>query len=331
MTVQSIINDINAGKLKSIYFLTGEEPYYIDYLTDYIENNFLSESEKVFNQTVLYGKDIDASRVIDELMQYPMMASHRLVIVKEAQEIKNFNNLESYILKPVHHSILVLNYKNKKLDKRTKIAKALQDCACVFETKKLYENQIPDWIIEQGKLKGLEIDPNAARLMTEFVGADLSKLSNEISKLALSNTGTINVDVVREQIGISREFNIFELQKALAFKDRLKATLIAKYLGENPKSNPIQVSLANLFNFFMKVMMAVQYHRLPDSELAKVMGLGNTFFVQEYRTAAKNYSLTKLKEIINLISDFDLMSKGVSNRSISDDQLIKELVYFILK
>lgn len=331
MTVESILKDIDAGKLKSIYFLTGDEPYYIDYLSDYIENNLLTDGEKVFNQSVLYGKDIDASRVIDELMQYPMMATRRLVIVKEAQEIKNFNNLESYILKPVQHSILVLNYKNKKLDKRTKIAKALQDHAVVFETKKLYENQIPDWIIEQGRFKGLKIDPNAARLMAEFIGADLNKLNNEISKLALNNTGTINVDAVREQIGISREFNIFELQKALAFKDRLKATLIAKYLGENPKSNPIQVSLANLFNYFMKVMMAVQYHRLPDSELAKIMGLGNTFFIQEYRAAAKNYSLCKLKEIINLISDFDLMSKGVSNRSISDGQLMKELVHFILK
>lgn len=331
MTVQSIIKDINAGKLKSIYFLTGDEPYYIDYLTDYIENNLLSESEKVFDQAVLYGKDVDATRVIDELMQYPMIASRRLVIVKEAQETKNFNNLESYILKPVQHSILVLNYKNKKLDKRTKIAKALQDHACVFEAKKLYENQIPDWIIEQGKLKGLEIDHNAARLMAEFVGADLSKLSNEIGKLALNKTSKINIDAVREQIGISREFNIFELQKALAFKDRLKATLIAKYLGENSKSNPIQVSLANLFNFFMKVMVTVQYNKLTDSELAKAIGLGNTYFVQEFRTAAKNYSLSKLKEIINLISDFDLMSKGVSNRSVSDEQLMKELVYFILK
>ena len=331
MSAESIIKDIKSGKIYPVYFLTGDEPYYIDFLSDYIEHHLLSETEKAFNQTTLYGKDADARRVVDELMQYPMMAQHRLVIIKEAQEMKNFNDLESYILKPVPHSILVINYKNKKLDKRTKIAKAIQDNAVLFETKKLYENQVPDWIMKYAESKSIKIDPNAARMIAEFVGTELHKLSNEIDKLALSYKGTVSIDIIREQIGISREFNIFELQKALSSRDKLKSMLIGRNLGENAKSNPIQISIVNLFNYFMKVMMALQHQHVSDADLAKMLGLGNTFFISEYRTAARNFTLAKLREIIQYLSDMDLMSKGVSNRSIQEDQMMKEMVYFILK
>lgn len=331
MSYEQILSDLKSKKISPLYLLHGDEIYYLDLLTDWIENNVLTESEKAFNLTVFYGKDIDYKTLIDEARQYPLMSEKRLIIVKEAQEMKTLKELTDYAKKPVPHAIVVLVHKYKSLDKRLAVAKALSDHV-IFESKKLYDNQVPAWIGQYSRQKNINISDHLCGLLGEYLGNDLTKVANEIDKLALSNGpgSKITPEIVQEQIGISKEFNVFELQKAISEKNKAKIFLIAKYFADNPKDNPIQVTVVNLFNYFSKVMIIGQHLNDSDVSLQKKLGLASPFFVKEYRQAAKNYNTERTREIILEIHQTDLESKGVLNKSKNDGQLLMELLYKIV-
>lgn len=331
MTHEQVLNDLKAGKFKNVYLLHGDEPYFIDTLVTWMEHHLLSEDAQAFNQTVVYGKDVDHRAIIDEARQFPLMSDRRVIIVREAQEMKTLKDLADYAKKPVPHTILVLVHKHKSFDKRLALAKALSD-QVVFESKKLYDNQLPAWILGYAKSIQLGIDDKMAQILADYLGNDLSKIANELDKLALSQGRgvKISLEVIQDQIGISKEFNVFELQKALGEKNKAKAFLIAKYFADNPKENPIQVTVLNLFNYFQKAMVAAQYQAEGDMVLQKKLGLTTSFFVKDYRVVARNFSLKKIREILVNIRMADVESKGVNNRSKNDGQLLTELVYCIL-
>jgi len=331
VTHDQILNDLKAGKFKNVYLLHGDEPYFIDTLVSWMEHHLLSEDAQAFNQTVVYGKDVDHRAIIDEARQFPLMSDKRVIIVREAQEMKTLKDLADYAKKPVPHTILVLVHKHKSFDKRLALAKALAD-QVVFESKKLYDNQLPAWILAYAKSIQLGIDDKMAQILADYLGNDLSKIANELDKLALSQGRgvKISLEVIQDQIGISKEFNVFELQKALGEKNKAKAFLIAKYFADNPKENPIQVTVLNLFNYFQKAMVAAQYQAEGDLVLQKKLGLTTSFFVKDYRVVARNFPLKKIREILVNIRMADVESKGVNNRSKNDGQLLTELVYGIL-
>jgi DNA polymerase-3 subunit delta len=332
MDFDKILTDLKQKKYEPIYFLMGEETYYIDVITDYIAANVLTESEKVFNQITLYGKDVDAIAIIDAARRFPMMASHQVVIVKEAQNIRNIEELVHYTEKPLKSTILVINYKYKTLDKRKKLYTSVDKHGVVLNSDKLYEDKIPGWITKFLAQKGLSITPEAAALLTEYLGNDLGKIVNELEKLRLSlNDKSIKItpDIIEKNIGLSKEYNNFELNKALVARDVLKANRIAAYFEKNPKDNPFIVTVSSLFGFFNKVFM---FHFLPDksrSAVASALKI-NPYFVAEYELAAKRFSPAKLVEIISALRESDVKSKGVGNSSASDGDLLKELIFKII-
>lgn len=338
MTHKEIIKELKAKKYQPVYFLHGTESYYIDMITKYIEDNVLTEGEKSFNQTILYGKDTDAKTLIDTASRYPMMASHQVVILKEAQDMKALKDLEPYLRKPVPTTILVICHKYKKLDSRTKFGKAIKANASVFESKKLYDNQIPDWITDYLKTKKLDIEAKAAQMVAEYLGTDLSKIANELDKLVINlPQGTmVNDQHIQENIGISKDYNIFELQNALSTRDAIKANRIVNYFIANPKKNPLVVVLGTLYNFYSKVYMSYFLRNLSDSELAKTLGFNArndyaaAYIIKNYKTAVRQYPFTKTQEVISLLKEYDLKSKGVNRDSTSDGALLKELIYNIL-
>ena len=287
--------------------------------------------KKGFNQTVFYGKDTEAQTISEASRRFPMMANQQVIIVKEAQEIKKIEQLKPYVDNPLNSTILVLNYKYKKLDKRTAFSKALEKKGVVFESKKLYENQIPKWI--ENHLAGLNysIMPQASAMLAEFIGADLGKVANELDKLiiALPESTKISPEHIEKNIGISKDYNIFELQNALGEKNVLKANKIIKYFGANPNSNPLQRTISSLFMFYSKLFM---YHFLKDkSERSVAASLGlHPFIAKSYVAAARNYNPKKLYEIIGILREFDMKSKGFGNNSSSPADLQKELVYKLL-
>lgn len=350
--VNQLLLDLKRKIYKPVYFLSGEEPHYIDVISDYIESNVLEDGEKEFNQSVVYGKDVDLAAVIGLAKQFPMMSNHTVVIVKEAQNIKelnksagaeeeedtqkNSNNSSSqlflnYILNPQPSTILVFCYKYKKLDKRSALAKAIQKHSVYLETKKLYDNQVPDWITGYLKDKGYTINTRATHLIAESLGNDLSKVANELDKLLINWPANkeISVDTVQENIGISKDFNVFELQDALAKKDIVKANRIILHFAGNEKENPAPKVLASLYAYFSKLL---QYHFLSDkSKMAVAGALGiNPFFADGYAKAAYNYNSGKLKQIFSYLKEYDLKSKGVNNASVPYGELMKELVFKIL-
>jgi DNA polymerase-3 subunit delta len=332
MDFDKLFGELKQKKYAPVYLFMGEEPYYIDLLTDYIANNVLSESDKVFNQIVLYGKDIDAVAIIDASRRFPMMSSHQVVIVKEAQNIRNIEELVHYTDKPLKSTILVINYKYKTVDKRKKLYNSIDKNGVVFNSEKLYEDKIPGWITKFLAHKGYSISPEAAALLTEYLGNDLGKVVNELEKLLLVLTDKnlkITPDIIEKNIGISKEYNNFELNKALVAKDVLKANRIITYFEKNPKDNPLVVTVSQLFTFFSKVFT---YHFIPDKSRTSVASALkiNPYFVAEYETAAKRYSPAKLVEIISALRECDVKSKGVGNSSASDGDLLKELVFKIL-
>lgn len=326
--VVKIVNDIKAGNIKPIYFLMGEEPYYIDKLTDYIEENILSEDEKGFNQMVLYGKDVSIEDVISNAKRYPMMADRQVVIVKEAQELsRTIDKLESYAENPQPTTVLVFAYKYKTLDKRKKVTKVLERAGVVFESKKLYENQVADWIkrILAGKKYGIE--PKAAAMLVEFLGNDLSKVNNELEKLTiiLPEGSTITPKDIEENIGISKDYNVFEFRKAIGERDQLKAYRIADYFAQNPKDNPLVMTTGLVFGFFSQLL---QYHGLKDKSQANV-GKAlriNPYFVKDYDIAARNYPMKKVSAIVAALRDVDVKSKGVGANNIPTADLLKEML-----
>ncbi len=314
-----------------IYFLMGDEAYYIDQVTDYIAKHILTDAEKTFNQLVLYGKDTDVPTIINAARRYPMMANYQVVIVKEAQELKKIEELIYYVEKPLKSTILVINYKYSTLDKRTKLYKTLGKYI-ILDAKKLYDNQVPDWIINFLKKDDFTIDAEAAVLLTESLGTDLSKIAHELEKLKIvlpSGNKTITKILIERNIGVSKDYNNFELTKALGQKNVLKANRIADYFGKNPKASPFPMTIQVLFNFFSKILL---YHFLPDksrSSVASNLGV-NPFFIAEYELASKKYPPAKAVAVIEYLREYDMKSKGVGNTSTPEGELLRELLFKIL-
>lgn len=335
MTFEEIVKDIKAKKYKPIYFLNGEEPFFIDRITTLIENEVLNEDEKAFNQTVLYGNDVNMTAVTDAARRFPMMAERQVVIVREAQNIKDFDNLIPYIDHYQPTTLLLLAYKNKKADKRKNVFKKLGSSPqCVyFESNKLYDNKIPDWIIGYCKSKSYGITPKAAGILAESLGTDLSRIANEIDKLALllPAGGEIKETLVEEHTGISKDFNTFELQTAIIRKDFLKANRIVNYFEANPKSNPLVLTIATLFKYFLNLLTYhYQKKETPNAqEMARLLGI-NAFFMKDYLEGARLYNAKKCALILSLLREYDMKSKGVGNANISDGELLKELVFKIM-
>lgn len=332
MTYPQIIKELKAKKYAPIYLLHGTEPFYIDKISKYIEDNVLTEGEKSFNQTILYGKDTDHKTLIDTCSRYPMMASHQVVILKEAQEMRTLKELLPYIERPVHTTILVLCFKHKKFDGRTKFGKLVKQKALIFESKKLYDNQIPDWIQSYLKDKKLSISPANAALIAEYLGENLSKVSNELDKLAINLApGTeVNEKHIQEQIGISKEYNVFELQKALGTRNVVKSNRIINYFISNPKKNPLVVVVGTLFNFFSKVYLTHFLKNSSEREMMEKLGVRHAFFLKDYKLAARNYPYQKSQNVISILKEYDLKSKGVDRVNATEGDLMKELVFKIL-
>ncbi|MCK4751026.1 MAG: DNA polymerase III subunit delta, partial [Bacteroidales bacterium] len=317
MTYEQLIGDLKNKSFKPLYFLYGDEPYYIDLVTDYITGHVLTEAEQSFNQTIVYGKDTDAGQVINLAKRFPMMASHQVVVVREAQEMKDFDTLIHYVETPQPSTLLVLNYKYKKPDKRKKIFKTLEKSGVSFESKKLYDNQVPGWISGYVSNRKYSIEPKAAALLAEFLGSDLSRIVNEIEKLIIaigSQVRTITPDHVEENIGISKDYNQFELQNALGKKDVLKANRIINYFAGNQKNYHITQTISSLYFFFSKLLMIHYIKDRSKQNVAATLKV-NPFFVQDYEAAVKRYSAGKLVEIISLLRTYDMRSKGYNGNT----------------
>ncbi len=330
--VKQLIIDIKKGNLKPIYFLMGEEAYYIDSVSDYIEANVLAEEEKGFNQMVLYGRDVTIDDIVGNAKRYPMMAERQVVIVKEAQDLsRSIEKLAAYAANPQPTTVLVFNYKYKKLDKRKALYKALKKVGVVFESKKLYENQVADWIRRVLSGQNYTISPKASQMLVEFLGTDLSKISNELDKLKIVlPAGTqITPEHIEENIGISKDYNNFELRKAVGERNILSAHKIAHYFADNPKDNPMVVTVSLLFNFFSQLL---HLHGLSDKNPRNVASAlkVNPYFVNEYIAAARNYPMRKVSEVIGTLREFDVKSKGVGSNSVSQGDLLKELLVRIM-
>ncbi|MDR1585623.1 MAG: DNA polymerase III subunit delta [Prevotellaceae bacterium] len=331
ITYEQILSDLKQKQYAPVYLLTGEEAYYIDLISDFIQNNVLDEMEREFNLTVLYGKDTDISSVINAAKRYPMMSNYQVVIVKEAQHIKAWDNLAYYLQKPLNSTILVLCYKYGVPDKRKKWVLDIDKAGVVFESQKLRDYETAGWIAQYAKSKNIQLDEKATALLAEFLGSDLSKIANELNKLALTiAAGTrITPDIIEKNIGISKDYNVFELQAALINRDVLKANRIIRYFADNKKNNPLVLVLGQLFNFFSNLML---YHYLNDkSQMTVASELKiNPYFVKDYAKAARIFGAWKTMNIISHIRETDARSKGVENSGADDGDLMKELIYRIL-
>jgi DNA polymerase III subunit delta len=333
MTASEIVREINNKVYRPVYLLYGQEPYYIDMVTDYIVKNVLTEEEKAFNQTIFYGKDTGYADIINASRRYPMMASHQVIVLKEGQQLKDIDEISVYAQNPLKSTILVINYKYGTYAKNKKLYKAVQSGGgALMESARLYENKIPDWIITWLGRKKIKIDMAACMLLVEYLGSDLGKIANELEKLILSlpgNEGKITSQVIENNIGISKDYNNFELQKALGQKNVLKANRIAGYFAENPGKNPLPLTISSLFNYFSRILM---FHLLTDRSRKNVAAQlkVNPFFVPEYEQAARNYDRFKTAAVISSLREYEMRSKGFGNSSTSDGELLKELVYKIL-
>ncbi|HTL80928.1 MAG TPA: DNA polymerase III subunit delta [Bacteroidia bacterium] len=328
MDHSSILSDLKKKNYKPIYVLSGDEPYFIDLISDYIEKNVLDESEKEFNQTVLYGRDVDVNTIISEAKRYPMMSDKQVLIIKEAQNVKDIDDLASYAEHPLDSTLLVLCYKYKTLDGRKALKKVVTKKGVLFESEKLRDYKIPDWIAGYLKEKKYSAEPKALQMLTEFLGTDIGKIVNELEKLMINiPPGTeITPDHIQQNIGISKDFNTFELSDAISKRDVLKANRIVNYFAANSKEHPMPVTMGVLFGYFVKVM---QFHFATDKSkdaVARLMGV-HPFFVNDYVIAAKNYPLGKVRQVIGILREYDMRWKGVDNASADDGELLKEMVW----
>lgn len=336
--LKKMITSFKKDGYKPVYFLMGEEPYFIDFLSDHFTNNVISEEEKSFNQVVLYGKDVSVNDIMSQARQYPFMGDKMLVVIKEAQElVKTIDQFSSYFKSVQPSTILVFCYKYKTLDKRKELYKTLSksEFAEIFESNRLKDYQVEGWIKTLISDEKLEIEPKAVAMLVEFLGNDLSKISNEIDKLKiiLKNDKLITADLVEENIGISKEYNNFELINAVAYKNEAKAFGIAKYFALNTKNNPFVVTTSLLYNFFSKLL---QYHGMiyknagaNPADIAKQLGI-NQYGLKDYQTASKIYPMKKVSQTIAVIREIDLKGKGV-NGSLTHDDLLKELLIKVLR
>ena len=331
ISLEQVFDNLQKKIYHPVYILHGEEPYYIDVVSDFIEENILSDSEKEFNQSVLYGRDVDVPMIISNAKRFPMMAEYQVLIIKEAQNVDKIEELEEYTKKPVQSTILVLCYKHKKLDQRRAFVKHVKDMGIIFRSDKLYENKVPGWISSYLQKKGYTVTPKAGMLLTEYLGSDLGKISNELEKIFINvPEGTeINDVIIEENIGISKDFNIFELQNALGRKDVFKANQICNYFAANTKEHPLIRTLTMLYVFFAKMLL---YHASEDKSRQGIASLLSVhpYFVNDFQVAAKNYPYQKIEKVISDLSDYDLRSKGYGSVSATQGELLKELVYKIL-
>lgn len=333
-TYESILSDLSEGKFAPLYILMGEESYFIDKITDFIAQNALREEERDFNQTVCFGSDVSAAAVADMARRYPMMAERQVVIVKEAQNIKQWDQLEQYFEKPQPTTVLVIAYKNGTIDGRKKILTKAQNAgAVIFESKKLYERDLPVFIVGYLKRHQATIDHKSCQMIAEHIGSDLSRLTSELDKVCLSmpeDSRHITPEVVEEQIGVSKDFNGFEFRSAIANRDILKANQILKYFDSNPKSGGPFMLIPLLFNFFQNLMLAHYAPQKTDSGVAQFLDLRNAWGAKEYMIGLRNYSGMKTMQIIQKIRETDAKSKGLDNPNTPVGDLMKELVFFIL-
>ncbi len=331
MNVEAIVSEIEKKLFKPVYLLHGEEPYYIDAVGAAIYKNALEEDERDFNQTVLYGKDTDVLTVISEAKGFPMMSERRLVIVREAQDLKDIEKLEAYCAQPNPSTVLVLEYKYKKFDSRKKITKEIAKSGIVFQSDKIKDYQLTGWINAYLTKRNYTITPKANQLLADSLGNDLSKITNELNKLELLlQKGTaINEIHIEENIGISKDFNVFELVNAIASRDILKAFQIVEYFSNNPKAGPLVVVISNIFTFYSRIMR-IQFSasKVPD-ELARQLGV-HPFAVKELIQASKIYPPKKAAANISILHEYDLKSKGVNNSSMPEGELMKELIYKLM-
>lgn len=332
MTFEQIITGIKSRDFKPIYLLMGDEPYYIDELTSLFIDTVLPEEERDFNQTILYGMETDVKSVITLARSFPMMSDYQLVVVKEAQNLSKIEELEVYAKNPLHTTILILNYKNGSLDKRKKLYAEIEKHGVVFESKKIPEYKIPGFISSYVQTKGLGIDQKSAQMLSDYLGNDLSKLTNEIAKLLIAippDQKRITAELIEENIGISKDFNNFELLKAIVEKDIFKINQIADYFAKNPKNNPLVMTMSVLFNFFSNLMVCYWAKNKTEQGIAAELGFRNPYQAKDYVQALKNYNAFKSMEIISLLRTYDGKSKGVGNISAPDGELLKELLYKI--
>lgn len=337
-TFDKIMSDLKDRNFKPIYFLMGEEPYFIDVITDYIEKNLLREDEKAFNQTVVYGADVDLAQVINTAKRFPMMSEYNLVIVKEAQNVKGLDGAGEgkvdpfalYAENPQKQTVLVIAYKGKKLDSRKKLTKYLDANHVLFESKPLYDNQVGRWITDYLKDRNLQIEPNASEIMASHLGNNLSSIVMELDKLkvAVGEGGKITSADVERNVGISKDFNVFELQKAIGARDVYKSALIAKHMGAMPKHSIIP-DIAVLYGFFTKVMILNSMRGASNSELASALKV-SPFFLSDYQLAGRNYSMSQCAQVISILREYDAYSKGIDAPAIDDADLLREMIMKIL-
>ncbi len=331
MSVEKIIGDWKKGNFKPIYWLEGEEPYYIDKIVEFAEHKILSETESSFNLSVFYGKDASWPDVVNACRRYPMFSEKQVVLIKEAQHMKEIEHLESYIDNPLPSTIFVVAYKEKKVDARTKFAKTIKAKGEIFSTKKMYESELPNWANGMITNHGLSIQQKALLLLVDHVGNDLNRLENEIEKLAinLGNRKNITEDDIENYIGISKEFNVFELQAAFGKKDFAKAIRIINYFEKNPKAGPIQLILPSLYSFFSKVYGIFGVGTTDEKTIAAALGIA-PFFMKDYMQASRNYGHSGVEKMLLLLHQYNLRSLGVKDGGTSDAGLMKEFTVKVM-
>ena len=327
MSIDKILGDWKRKIFKPIYWLEGEEEYYINKLMEYAEHQILPESEAAFNLTVFYGKDADWAAVLNACRRYPMFAERQVVLLKEAQQMKDIDKLESYIQNPLSSTVFVVSYKDKKVDGRSKLSKLLKEKGELLSTKKLFENQLPEWIQELVRSKGYTISQKGLMLLADHIGNDLSRIDNEVDKLSinLGSRKNITEDDIENYVGVSKEYNVFELGAALARKDLAKALRIIQYFEGNPKAGPIQLILPSLYNFFSKTFMIFGQSGTDDKTIAANIGV-TPYFIKDNILAAKNYGYDKVESALLLLHEYNLKSIGVNSAPTEDSSLLKELV-----
>lgn len=333
LTCDDILKELRAKQYRPIYYLMGEESYYIDLIADYVADNVLSETEKEFNMTVVYGADVDVATIINAAKRYPMMSEHQVVIVKEAQAIRNIEELTYYLQKPLNSTILVVCHKHGTLDRRKKMAAEIEKKGILFDSKKIKDAQLPAFITSYMKRKGIDMEPKATAMLADFVGSDLSRLTGELDKLIITlppNQKRVTPEQIEKNIGISKDYNNFELRSALVDKDVLKANKIIKYFEENPKTNPIQMTLSLLFNFYANLMLAYYAPDKTEQGIAAMLGLKTPWQARDYMAAMRKYNGVKTMQIVGEIRYADAKSKGVNNPSMNDGDILRELVFKIL-
>ncbi|HEY8388776.1 MAG TPA: DNA polymerase III subunit delta [Parasegetibacter sp.] len=326
MSAEKIITSLKKKDFKPVYWLEGEEVFFIDQVIEYAEHHLLDPSEASFNLTIFYGRDADWSAVVNACRRYPMFAEKQVVLLKEAQHMKDIDKLEGYIENPLSTTLLFVAYKEKKIDGRSRLARLLKDKSELMSAKKMYDNQLPEWTSNLVKSKGYTISPRALNLLVDHIGNDLSRINNEVEKLLvnLKDRKAIEEDDIEKYVGISKEYNVFELQTALAAKNLSKALSIIQYFEGNPKAGPIQMVLPALYNFFSKVYMVFGANVSDERGLAQAIGV-NPFFVKDYIAASKKFELNGVEQVILLLNHYNLRSIGVHDAGYSDGELMKEM------